>query len=116
MSVIQSLKETSAKATIQSEHYIETSKRYFELKVFQQLTLALSFVSKLMLIGGFLFLALIFILIASTIALGEYLGNMALSALFVATFLLLMGVICYLMRKKMDRKIIQKVGVEFFED
>lgn len=116
MSVIQSLKETSAKATRQGEHYLETSKHYFELKVFQQLTLGLSFLIKTVVVGGLLFLALIFLLVGATIALGHYIDSMAMSALLIAFVLTLCAAIGYTMRKKMDRKIIEKVAVEFFED
>lgn len=116
MSVFESLKETSNKATIQGEHYLETSKRYFELKVFQQLTLALSFVVKMAIIGGLLFLALIFALVGATIALGNYLDSMALSGIIMSCVLILLAFVGYFLRKKLDRRIIKKVAAEFFED
>lgn len=115
MSVLQSLKETSNKATYNGERFIETSKRYYELKVFQQLTLGLSLVSKIALIGGFLFIGFIFLMIAATIALGEYLGNTATSACIVALTLFGLALTIYLLRKKIDKSIIKKVGAEFFE-
>jgi len=116
MSVAESLKQTTTKATTQGERYLETSKRYFELKVFQQMTLALSLICKIALIGGLLFLGLIFTLIGSTIALGNYLDNMALAALIVALALIVIAMVCYFWRKSIDRRIIEKVAKEFFDD
>ena len=116
MNVVESLKQTTTKATTQGERYFETSKRFFELKIFQQLTLALSLICKIALIGGLLFLGLIFVLVAATISLGKHLDNTALASLIVALSLIGMGVLIYFFRKQIDRRIIQKVGNEFFDD
>ncbi|MBM1107711.1 hypothetical protein JQC67_16260 [Aurantibacter crassamenti] len=115
MNIIQSIKQTTAKASIQGENYLETSKRYFELKVFQQLTLAMSFAVKTALIGGLLFLALVFMLVGATIALGNYLKSMVLSTLLISLGLIILALIGYALRKKIDRKVIKNMASEFFE-
>ncbi len=57
MNVFESLNETSNKAVDIGEKYVEASHQYLKLKIFQQLTGAMSLFGKMLLIGSFLFIA-----------------------------------------------------------
>ena len=60
MSLFDSLNHNSSEAVDIGKKYVETTKEYYKLKLFQQTTNAFSFLSKMAVIGGLLFLGLIF--------------------------------------------------------
>ncbi|WP_299313914.1 phage holin family protein [uncultured Aquimarina sp.] len=115
MGVIDAINETSNKAFDSGETYVKTSQEYYKLKAFQQLTRAFSFLSKLAIIGGLLFLGLIFLTVSGAIWLGHLIGSTALACLFVALTLFLITGIAYFVRKQIDKNIIKKMSQEFFD-
>lgn len=116
MTVFESLNETTDKATDTAERYVKTSKEYFKLKVFQQITLILSFLTKFAAIGVLILLAFIFMAAAGAMALGEALENMPLGYLIVGLVFLLIALIVYALRNKINTKIISTVADKFFEE
>ncbi|GAA0715421.1 phage holin family protein [Aquimarina litoralis] len=115
MSVFDSINNSASTVLDTSKTYVEVSEKYFKLKIFQQLTRTFSYLSKLAIIGSLLFLGFIFLLVASVLWLGEILESYSLSCLLVATFLFIMTGISYLLRKSIDKKVIKKIGKEFFD-
>ena len=77
MTIFESLNNTTDEAVNNAENYIKTSQSYLRLKVFQQITLSLSLIVKLVIIGGLLTLALIFTAVSSALAIGEALGSIS---------------------------------------
>ncbi|WP_148639228.1 hypothetical protein [Aquimarina longa] len=67
--MINAINEASSKAFDSGETYIKVSKEYYKLKIFQQLTRIFSFFSKLAIIGGLLFLRLIFLTVSGALLL-----------------------------------------------
>ncbi|MFD2565137.1 hypothetical protein [Aquimarina rubra] len=114
MGVFDALNETSNKAQDSGESYLKASQEYYKLKVFQQLTKALSFFSKLAIIGGLLFMSAVFLTVSGTIWLGKLIGNTSLACLLMAGILLLFTGLAYGFRKQIDRKIIKKMSKDFF--
>ncbi|AXT53071.1 hypothetical protein D1818_20405 [Aquimarina sp. BL5] len=115
MGVINALNETSNKAFDSGEKYVKASQEYYKLKAFQQLARAFSFLSKLAIIGGLLFLGLIFLTVSGAIWLGQLIGSTALACLIVAAALFTITGIAYLIRQKIDKNIIRKMSQEFFD-
>ncbi|MBR9914409.1 MAG: hypothetical protein GYB32_06200 [Algicola sp.] len=115
MTVFESLNQTTDKATDTAETYIKTSQQYLKLKVFQQLTISLSLVTKLTIIGGLATLALIFIAVAGAIEIGEALGNLALGYATIALLFVLLAIIVYYLRHLIDKKIIKVISTKFFD-
>ncbi|WP_040279768.1 phage holin family protein [Psychroserpens damuponensis] len=116
MTVFESLNETTDKATDTAERYYKTSKTYFKLKVFQQLTLTLSFIVKFAIIGGLVAFALIFMSIAGAMAIGEELESLPLGYLIVGLVYLVLSFILYFLKGKINTKIIQSVSNKFFDE
>ena len=83
MSLFDSLNHNSSEAVDIGKKYVETTKEYYKLKLFQQTTNAFSFLSKMAVIGGLLFLGLIFMTVSGAIALGNALGSIILSCLII---------------------------------
>ncbi|TXE19954.1 hypothetical protein ES692_01460 [Psychroserpens burtonensis] len=115
MTVFESLNETTDRATDTAEKYVKTSKEYFKLKVFQQLTLTLSLVTKFAVVGGLIAFSVIFTAVAGAIAIGEYLGNMSLGYLIIGAIFLLLSFIVYLLRSHINSKIISSMANKFFD-
>ena len=114
MSVFDSLNNTTEKVTDIGERYIKTSHRYLKLKIFQQLTLTLSLAAKVLLIGGLLFVGLIFCSIAAAIELGEAFNSLALGCLTVSGFYIALAIIIYTLRGHLNKIIIKNIGQTFF--
>ncbi len=115
MGVIKAINETSDKAYSSGETYVKTSQEYYKLKAFQQLARAFTFLSKLAIIGGLLFLGLIFLTVSGAIWLGKFIGSTALACLITAGALFVFTAIAYLVRAYIDKNVIKKMSQEFFD-
>ncbi|TPN84440.1 hypothetical protein [Aquimarina algicola] len=115
MGVLKAIQETSDKALNSGEAYIKVSQEYYRLKAFQQLARAFSFLSKLAVIGGLFFLALIFLTVSTAIWLGELIGSVSLACMLISTGLFLCTLLLYFTRKQIDKIIIRKMSKEFFD-
>jgi len=115
MSVLDSVKTTSKKVISSSEDYVDATQDYFELKAFQQITLSIALVAKILLVGGLCFFGVVLLLIAGILTWGEYLGNTNLALLYSSLIIFTLSGLIYLLRKPLiDSKIIQKISKTFF--
>lgn len=112
--IFESINNTSDKAAEVGEKYLRDSHDYYKLKIFQQLTVSVSMIAKALLIGGLLFIGLIFISIAAALALGDLIGNIAVGYLIVAGFFLIAGAVLYSNRRFINHEIIKKMSPKFF--
>lgn len=115
MSVFENLNNTTEKAVNIGEEYIKSTHQYFRLKIFQQLTYSISIVVKLFAVGSFVIISLFFLAIASAIALGELLGNNFYGYLIVGGVFLLFGFITFIMRKFLEKIVINTLSKKFFD-
>jgi len=115
MSILQSLDDTTNNAAKSGEDYLNKTRKYYELKVFQQLTLLSSFVLKIAILGSLCVLGLIFIAISGAAALGTYFESTALGYLSVGLIFFIVCIVIYLIRKSIDKLIIQKLSKTFFD-
>lgn len=115
MGIIDSINETREKISDSGETYIKKSQEYYKLKIFQQITLSISVVAKVLVIGGLLFSALFFLAFAAAVALGEYVNNIALGYLIIGSIFLILLLIVYLKREIINQKVIEALSKKFFE-
>lgn len=113
--MFESINESSAKMVDAGETYIKKSQEYYKLKVFQQISVSISLVAKVLLVGGFLFVGLFFMAFAAAMALGEWLGDLALGYIIVAGIFLLTTVIIYSQREFVNKMIIKSLSSKFFD-
>ncbi len=116
MAVFDSLNETSNKAVSVGETYLKKSEAYYKLKAFQLMSLSLSTLCKVALIGVFVFLAIMLLSVAAAIAIGNALENMAMGCLIVAGFYFLLAVIAYSLRKRIDNLLIKNLSIDYFSE
>ena len=114
MSVFNDINHTTERASQIGERYIRASHQYFKLKVFQQLTLSLSLVTKVLAVGSLLFAGLVFLSIAGAIELGNAVNSYSLGFLLVGLIYVVISILIYLLRAKFNAYIIKKVGLKFF--
>lgn len=112
--IFESINNTSDKAVDIGEKYLRDTQDYYKLKIFQQLTVSISMIAKAFLIGGLLFIGLIFVSIAAALALGDLLNSNAIGYLIVATIFLILGGIIYSNRSNINHSIIKKMSPKFF--
>ena len=114
MGIIDSLNETSNKAIDVGEVYYKKTQEYYRLKVFQQLTMTTSMLLKMAVIGGLGFLALIFLTVAGIIYLGNILESMVAACLIAGALFIVLLIIAYIFRRKIDNMLVKKLSVKFF--
>lgn len=114
MSVFEDINHTKNKATHIGERYIKASHQYFRLKIFQQLTLSLSMVTKVLVIGSLMFAGLVFFSIAGAIELGNVVNSYSLGCLIMGAIYIVIALIMYALRAKFNAFMIKKVGSKFF--
>jgi hypothetical protein len=112
--IFESVNETSNKAVDIGEKYIKDSQEYYKLKIFQQLSVSVSLVTKALVIGGLLFIGLMFLAFAAAYGIGNWVNNVALGYVIVAAIILLMAAIVYLKRGMINKKIIIILSNKFF--
>lgn len=115
MSVLKALDNTASKGINTGKSYVKTTRKYYELKVFQQLSLFSSYMVKMVIFGALGALGLIFMAISAAFAIGNYLNSFALGNLFVGLSFFLLGFIIYLSRKAINKWIIQKLSKTYFD-
>ncbi|SEL01626.1 phage holin family protein [Maribacter orientalis] len=114
MGIIDSLNETSNKAIDVGEVYYKKTQEYYRLKVFQQLTMTTGMLLKMAVIGGLGFLALIFLTVAGIIYLGNILESMVAACLIAGALFIVLLIIAYIFRRKIDNMLVKKLSVKFF--
>jgi hypothetical protein len=114
MSVLDSFNKTTNKVVDIGERYMKASHQYFELKIFQQLTLSISLFIKILLIGSFLFVGLLFCSVALALELGRSFASPALGCIAVGCIYLFIAFIFFIVRKKINKTVIKTVGKNFF--
>ncbi|MEH6760120.1 MAG: phage holin family protein [Maribacter arcticus] len=114
MGIIDSLNETSNKAIDVGEVYYKKTQEYYRLKVFQQLTMTTGMLLKMAVIGGLGFLALIFLTVAGIIYLGNILESMVGACLIAGALFIVLLIVAYIFRRKIDNMLVKKLSVKFF--
>ncbi|WP_417867214.1 hypothetical protein [Xanthomarina gelatinilytica] len=115
MNLFESINNTSGKMADAGEIYVKKSQEYIKLKVFQQISISVSFFAKALIIGGLLFVGLFFLAFALALALGEWLDNLALGYLIVAAIFLIVTAVVYYNRAFINNKIIKSLSSKFFD-
>ena len=115
MSVFEDINNTTEKASNVGERYIKSSHQYFRLKIFQQLTLSLSLMAKVLAVGSLLFVGLAFLSVAGAMELSRALGSHSLGFLIIGLIYVIISIVIYKLRAKFNTIIIKKVGQNYFK-
>ncbi len=101
------LKEPVLKAVGEVQTYVESSTDYLRLQTFKTLMRLLTSLAKSAVVGVLFVLALVFLSVAGSLALGAWLEDYARAFLSVGSFYVLAGGVSYLLRRRLEKRILR---------
>ncbi|WP_299674942.1 hypothetical protein [uncultured Tenacibaculum sp.] len=116
MSILKSIDTTSEKAVHKTEEFLNHSKKYYELKIFQILTSSISLIFRFAIVGIFLLIAFIFLAVFASSAIGNYLNSEVLGYIVVALIFILFAFVGYLGKNYIENKVIKSLSKKYFDD
>ncbi|MFL1012446.1 hypothetical protein [Flavisericum labens] len=114
MSLIDSINETNAQASKVGKKYLESSYKYFKLKIFEQLTISVGMVLKIMLIGGLALIGVSFMAVALAFSIGRAFNSLSLGFVSTGILFLILSLILFRLRKHINNYVIKKLSKKFF--
>ncbi|NKI27918.1 hypothetical protein HCG49_15250 [Arenibacter sp. 6A1] len=113
---IEELKENLSEAEKNLRSYVDNTAEYYKLKSFKLFMRGVATMAKVLLVGGVALLALFILSLAAAFGIGQALENTFLGFLFVGLFYILVGLMCYWFRHKLDKPILKKFSKYYFEE
>ena len=111
----QETKNSTSDSTIDiAKRYSETSYKYIKLKIFHLLTSNIALLAKVFVIGILFLISILFLSISGALAIGEELNSMPLGFLSIFLIYLILTLIAYLLRKKINKSVITSFADKFF--
>jgi len=95
--------------------YVEHSIEYAKLKSFKISMVLVTFLAKVLLVGTIVILALIFLSLAASFALGYAMDNTIYGFAIIGFLYLLFAIIGYLFRDRLNKPLLQLFSKYFFE-
>lgn len=96
--------------------YVEHSLEYAKLKSFKISMVLVTYFVKVLMIGTFALLTLLFLSVAASFALGEVLNNTLYGFLVVGAIYLVLAIIGYLFRDKVNKPILRVFSKYYFDE
>ncbi|WP_340065659.1 hypothetical protein [Ascidiimonas aurantiaca] len=103
---------TSAVET--GENYVKATRKYYHLKVFQQIAILSTSFVEVFIVGSLLLFGIVFMALSGAIALGKVFDNMALGYVCIAFLFVLFAGLVLLLRKRIFKSIIRKLSKTYF--
>lgn len=116
MDTFKSSKEELLDGGSHLKEYALKEYEYSKLKIFFQIASLTSSLAKVLLIGTAITLFTVFISFALAIGLGQLFNNMYLGYITVAGLYLVIALLIYVFRNKLERFIVQKLSKTYFDD
>lgn len=111
----EEIKENLSGADSDVRSFIEHNKEYYKLLVFKILMQVITSFTKMLLASAIIFFLLFLISLTASIAIGQVMGNVLYGFLIVTLFFVIVGVILYLIRNKLDKPLIRKFSKYYFD-
>ena len=99
-----------------AKDYIESTANYYKLKTFKFVMKAAIALTVVLFLGTLGLLALFFLSIAASAAIGNYLGNTTQGFLVVGGFYLVIGLLAFLFRARLEAPVLKKFSKYYFEE
>ncbi|MFD2550550.1 hypothetical protein ACFSQP_01855 [Bizionia sediminis] len=116
MGVFKTIGDHANNATHIAERYLKTTHQYYKLKFFKEIAFAVSMVSKVLLIGACIAIALIFAAVSGALFLGQLFNNLALGYVTMAGIFVLLAWLIYSNRHLVNTYVLKKMSANFFSD
>ena len=112
----ENLKENLKDVDTNVRSYIANNQEYYHLKTFKILMKGITSLSKMFLIGAIVFLTLFILALAVSYAIGQALDNMVYGFAIVGVFLIVIGIIVYLLRDRLDKPLLKMFSNYYFDN
>lgn len=114
MGVIDSINETNKKASEIGENFLNKSYDYYKLKIFQQISISVSMIFKVIIVGGLILVALVFFSVAAAFKIGNLVNSYALGFVIIGGSYIIISIIVFLLRKHINNAIVKSLSKPFF--
>jgi ABC-type multidrug transport system fused ATPase/permease subunit len=111
----EELKENLSGTEHDVRSYIEHNKEYYKLLVFKILMQVITSFTKMLFISAIILFVLFLLSLTASIAIGQAMDNMLYGFLIVSVFFVILGVILYLLRNKLDKPLIKMFSKYYFD-
>lgn len=111
----EELKENLSEVDSNVRSYIESNIEYYQLKSFKILMKSITSLTKMVMIGAIVLLVILFLSFAASYSIGEALDNTAYGFLIVGFFFILVGLIIYFLRHKVEKPLLNKFSKYYFD-
>lgn len=108
------LKENVLEADVNIQEYLKSSEDYIKLKSFKVLMLCITYVSKVLIIGVLICMSLLIISFAVAFRLAQVLENTFYGFLIVGLFYVLIVMLVYFFRNKINGPLLRKFSNYYF--
>jgi hypothetical protein len=112
----EGLRENIAELDENVSSYVEHSIEYAKLKSFKISMVLVTHLAKVLLVGTLAILALLFLSAAVSIALGYAMDNSIYGFAIVGLFYLILGILGYLFRDRLNKPLLEMFSKYFFEE
>lgn len=112
---LENLKENISEANSDIHAYVEHNKEYYKLLVFRTVMKTISSLTKMLFTGAIVFFTLFLIALTASIGIGEAIGSLFYGFLIVTAFFVIVGIILYLLRHKLDKPLLRKYSEYYFD-
>ena len=96
--------------------YIENTAEYYKLRTFKFVMKAAIALTLVLFLGTIGLLALFFLSVAASVAIGDYLDNFTHGLLVVGGFYVVVGLFAYLFRSRLEAPVLKNFSKHYFEE
>jgi len=96
--------------------YVEHSLEYAKLKSFKISMVLVTYFAKVVLVGVFAILTLLFLSLAASFGLGERYGNLLYGFLIVGLIYLILALIVFAFRERLNKPILRMFSKYYFDE
>lgn len=110
MSVLESLGDTADGAIDKAKTYAKSTEAYVKLQIFKHIGVLMTFIIKVLLIGGLFLTALLFLSVGLMVILSEWLDSVAAACALVGGMFLVVALVLYFNNKIIDKKVLYNLS------
>lgn len=112
---LEELKDTLSEVDQNVRSYLKNTEEYYKLKGFKIAMRSITSIVKILMIGSLALLSLFMLSFALAYGIGQWLDNVFLGFLIMGAFYMVLILVAYLLRNKLDGRILKKFSEYFFD-
>ena len=96
--------------------YVKNSLDLYRLQSFKSMMKGITMATKVLFIGGVVSIALLFLSLSAAFWIGEQLESTALGFLIVGCFYILMSIVLFVFKKKIEKPLLKRFSKFYFDE